>query len=212
MAIRLALADDHALLLDGLEALFRAESDFEVVARCRDGEEALRAVREHAPDVLVLDLRMPRVSGLEVLRALRTEGRPPRVVVLTAALDEEEVVDAIRLGVRGVVLKEMASNMLVKAVRRVHEGGTWLERASASRALERLAEREAGHREAAAGLTPRELDVVRLVMSGLRNKEIAERLAIGEGTVKIHLHRVYEKLGVDSRLALAALVRAKGLV
>jgi DNA-binding NarL/FixJ family response regulator len=154
---------------------------------------------------------MPRLGGLDVLRTIRAEGLATRVVVLTAALDEEDVLEAIALGARGVVLKEMASALLVECLRRVHEGGTWLERDSAGRALDRLARREEG-REAASTLTPRELDVVRLVLSGLRNKEIAERLAIGEGTVKIHLHHAYEKLGVDSRLELAVFARDKHLV
>jgi two-component system nitrate/nitrite response regulator NarL len=211
MPIRLVLADDHAMFLDGLAAVFHAESGLEVVASCRDGDEALRAVREHDPDVLVLDLRMPRVGGIEVIRALRSEGRRARVVVLTAALDEGEVVEAVRLGVRGVVLKEMASEMLIKCVRRVHEGGTWIERTSAGRALEQMVQRGPGRGEATTELTHRELDVVRLVLAGMRNKEIAERLAIGEGTVKIHLHHVYEKLSVDSRLELAAVARARGL-
>jgi DNA-binding NarL/FixJ family response regulator len=210
MSIRLALADDHPLILDGLEALFRGPG-FEVVARCRDGEEALRAVRAHAPDVLVLDVRMPRMGGLEVLRAMREEGLATRVVILTAEAEDEELVEALRLGVRGVVLKEMASEMLVKCVHKVHEGGTWLERASAGRALDRLVQAEGARREAASLLTARESEVVRLVAEGLRNKEIAERLGIVEGTVKIHLHRAYEKLGVDSRLALAVYLREKGL-
>jgi len=211
VAIRLALADDHPLLLDGLEALFRPVPGFEVVARCRDGEEALRALRQHAPDILVLDLKMPRRNGLEVLRAMRDEGLATRVVVLTAALDDEEVVEAVQLGVRGVVLKEMASEMLVHCIRKVHEGEMWLERASAGRALDHIARREGGRKDLAPTLTSRELDVVRLVASGLRNKEIADRLGIGEGTVKIHLHHAYEKLGVESRLALAVLVRDRGL-
>ena len=210
MSIRVALADDHPLILDGLEALFRG-AGFEVVARCRDGEQALRAVREQAPDVLVLDLRMPRLGGLEALRAMREEGLATRVVVLTAEAEDEEIVEALRLGVRGVVLKEMASEMLVKCVQRVHEGGSWLERVSAGRALDRLVQGEEARREVASTLTPRESEVVRLVADGLRNKEIAERLGIVEGTVKIHLHRAYEKLGVDSRLALAVHLRDKGL-
>jgi len=210
MSIRVALADDHPLILDGLEALFRG-AGFEVVARCRDGEQALRAVREQAPDVLVLDLRMPRLGGLEALRAMREEGLATRVVVLTAEAEDEEIVEALRLGVRGIVLKEMASEMLVKCVQRVHEGGSWLERVSAGRALDRLVQGEEARREVASTLTPRESEVVRLVADGLRNKEIAERLGIVEGTVKIHLHRAYEKLGVDSRLALAVHLRDKGL-
>lgn len=210
MAIRVGLADDHPLILDGLEALFRG-AGFEVVARCRDGEEALRAVREHAPDVLVLDVRMPRMNGLEVLRAMREEGLATRVVLLTAEAEDEELVEALRMGVRGVVLKEMASEMLVKCVHKVHEGGTWLERVSAGRALDRLVQGEEARREAASLLTSREAEIARLVAEGLRNKEIAERLGIVEGTVKIHLHRAYEKLGVESRLELAVRLRDKGL-
>jgi DNA-binding NarL/FixJ family response regulator len=211
MRIRLVLADDHPLLLDGLEALLRGAGDCEVVARCRDGEEALQAVRRHKPDVLVLDLRMPHLNGLEVLRRMRGEGLATRVVVLTAAVNDEEVVEAVGLGVDGVVLKEMAPEMLVKCVRKVHEGGTWLEHASAGRALDRMARREEARRELSSALTSRELDVVRLVASGLRNRDIADRLGIGEGTVKIHLHHAYEKLGVDSRLELAMFARDKGL-
>jgi two-component system nitrate/nitrite response regulator NarL len=211
MPIRLVLADDHPLLLDGLESLLRVACDCEVVARCRDGDSALDAVRRHAPDVLVLDLKMPRLGGLDVLRTMHEERLRTRVVVLAAEVSDEQLVEAVRLGVRGVVLKEMASEMLVKCVRRVHEGGTWLERASAGRALERMARGDPARRAMAEALTPRELDVARLVSNGLRNKDIAERLGIGEGTVKIHLHHAYEKLGVDSRLELAVYLRDKGL-
>lgn len=211
MPIRLVLADDHPLILDGLEAILRGAGGFEVAARCGDGHQALRAVREQAPDVLVLDLRMPRMSGLELLRALRAEGMATRAVVFTAAVDDDEVVEAVRLGVRGVVLKEMASDMLVKCLRTVHEGGTWLARDSVGRVLDRMTRRESARQEAGSSLTPRETDVVRLVAEGLRNREIAERLGIGEGTVKIHLHHAYEKLGVDSRLELAVRLRDKGL-
>ena len=123
MAIRLVLADDHPLVLDGLESLFRLEEDIQAVARCRDGEETLGAVREHRPDILILDIRMPKLDGLDLIRAMRRERLPTRVVILTAALDEEEVLEAIRLGVKGVVLKEMAPRLLVQCVRKVHAGG-----------------------------------------------------------------------------------------
>ena len=112
---------------------------------------------------------------------------------------------------RGVVLKEMAPEMLVKCVRKVHQGGTWLERVSAGRVLDRISGREDARRETARALTPREHEVARLVASGLRNKEIAGRLGVGEGTVKIHLHHAYEKLGVDNRVALALHLREMGL-
>lgn len=212
MAIRLVLADDHPIVLDGLEQLFRLEPDFEVVARCRDGEEALRQVRLYKPDILVLDIRMPRRDGLQVLQALLEERLPTRVVLLTAALDEDQLVEALRLGVGGVILKEMAPRLLVDAVRQVKEGGRWLDKSSSNRALERLLRRDAEAREAAESLTPRELEIVRMVARGLRNRAIAEQLYITEGTVKIHLHNIYQKLQVSGRLELAVQAREKGMV
>jgi len=211
MPITLVLADDHPLVLDGIEAVLESQPDMKVLARCADGEEALAAVRAHRPDVLVLDLRMPRMDGLTVLRQLNEREGHTKVVVLTAALSSEDVIEAVRLGVRGVVLKEMAPKMLVSCIRKVYEGGRWLEHASAGRALDQLIRRDAGERELARILTTRELDVVRCVAQGLRNKEIATRLGVNEGTVKIHLHNVYLKLGVDGRLALSVLLRDKGL-
>ena len=211
MPISVVLADDHPLVLDGMESLFRVERDIVVVSRCRDGAAALRAVREHRPDVLVLDIRMPQGDGLTVLRTMKEEGLDTRVIVFTAAVDEDEVVEAIHLGVRGVVLKEMAPESLVLCVRHVHAGGEWLERRSASRALDLMRKREAGASTIASLLTPRELEVVRLVVQGLRNKEIAKRLSLSEGTVKIHLHNTYDKLKVEGRMALSVYARGRGL-
>lgn len=212
MPIRLILADDHPIVLEGLEQLFRVEPDFQVVARCRDGEEALREVRAHQPDVLVLDIRMPRRDGLDVLRTVRLEGLATRVVLLTAALEEEQLVEALRMGVGGVVLKEMAPHLLVEAVREVYSGGSWLDKGSVSRVVSKLLEKEEeGGREEQQLLTPRELEVVRMVARGLRNRAIAEQLFISEGTVKIHLHNIYQKLGIDGRLELAVYAQGKGL-
>ena len=210
--IRLILADDHPIVLDGLVQLFRVEPDFEVVARCRDGEEALREVRAHRPDVLILDVRMPRLDGLEVLRTVRQEGLDTRVVLLTAAVEEEQLVEALRLGVGGVVLKEMAPHLLLEAVREVHSGGSWLDKGSVSRIVTKLLHQDEGRKETAQLLTPRELEIVRMVARGLRNRAIAEQLLISEGTVKIHLHNIYQKLAVDGRLELAVYAQAKGLV
>lgn len=210
--IRLILADDHPIVLDGLVQLFRVEPDFEVLARCRDGDEALREVRAHQPDVLVLDVRMPRRDGLDVLRSVRQEEIPTRVVLLTAAVEEEQLVEALRLGVGGVVLKEMAPHLLVEAVREVHSGGSWLDKGSVSRIVTKLLHQDESRSEAAALLTPRELEIVRMVARGLRNRAIAEQLLISEGTVKIHLHNIYQKLAVDGRLELAVYAQAKGLV
>ncbi len=211
-SIRVVLADDHRVVLEGLEQLLRSEPDIEVVASCIDGLEALDAVHQFTPDVLVLDLRMPRLDGLGVLRALALEATPPAVVVLTAGLDEQEVVEAIHLGARGVVLKEMASRLLLQCLRKVHAGEQWLEKRSVTAALEGLMRRERATAELNQLLTPRELTLVRMLAKGLRNREIAEQLHIGEGTVKTHLHNVYRKLGVDGRLDLMRVVREKGLV
>jgi DNA-binding NarL/FixJ family response regulator len=207
MAIRLVLADDHPLVLEGLESLLSREGDFLILASCATGRETLQAVREHRPDLLVLDLRMPGGGGLDVLKGLREEGLDTRVVVLTAGLEEEEVLQAIRLGVRGMVLKEMAPRLLVQCLRKVHAGGQWLEKESVGKALEHMLQREAGARELSQTLTTREADVVRMVVQGLRNKEIAERLFVSEGTVKVHLHNIYEKLDIDGRMALVMWAR-----
>jgi DNA-binding NarL/FixJ family response regulator len=213
MPITLVLANDHPIFLDGLEDIFRREPDFQVLARCLEGQAALRAVGQLKPDVLILDLRMPKMGGLAVLREMQKEKLPTRVVVLTAALDEDEVLEAIRLGVQGVVLKEMAARLLVQCVRKVHAGEQWLEKRSVSLALERLLKREAATRQIARILTPREIEIVRMVAAdGLRNKAIAERLYVSEGTIKVHLHSIYEKFKVNSRLELARYARDKGLV
>jgi two-component system, NarL family, nitrate/nitrite response regulator NarL len=212
MTMRLVLADDHPLFLDGLEQLLRLEPDLEVVARCIDGEEALRAVRDLKPDILLLDLHMPGKDGLAVLRELARERSPTRVVLLTAALHEDDVLEALQLGVKGVVLKEMAPRLLIQCLRKVHAGGRWVETRSTAKALDRLLQREAGSREAAGVLTQRETEIVRLVASGLQNKEIAQRLAITEGTVKVHVHSIYLKLKVSNRVGLMRWAEERGLV
>ena len=210
--IRLILADDHSIVLDGLRRLFESQPDFEVVCCCADGDSALQAVRTRATDVLVLDLRMPGRTGLEVLKAMADEQIACRTVLLTAAIKDDEVVEALRLGATGVVLKESEPSALIECVRRVHMGEQWMDRETLSRAFGRVMLREAATREAGKSLTPRELEIVRMIAQGLRNKAVAERLSISEGTVKIHLHNIYEKLGVDGRLELVLFAQEKGLV
>jgi DNA-binding NarL/FixJ family response regulator len=208
--IRVALADDHPIVLEGLEQLFRLHNDFVVVARCRNADEALRAVRTLAPDVLILDLVMPGSSGLELLRALGADAQRTRVVLLTAVADDTQLLEAIQLGAQGVVLKDMAPDILIDAVREVHAGAQWFEKGLGGRALRRLLAR--GADTPAATLSARERDVLRLVAQGLRNRSIAERLDISEGTVKAHLHNVYEKLDVNSRIELTNYAREHGLL
>ena len=210
--IRLVLADDHPIVLQGLQQLFERHDDFQVVASCPDGTMALAAVTEHRPDVLVMDLRMPGQSGLDVLRILSARQEPCRTVLLTAIVRDDEVMEAVKLGVRGIVLKESSPEVLVDCVRRVHRGEQWIERETVTRALQRVLNRDGSDRDAGDPLTPREIEIVRMVAQGLRNKVIAERLSISEGTVKVHLHNVYEKLAVDGRLELVLSAQQKGLI
>jgi DNA-binding NarL/FixJ family response regulator len=212
MSIRLVVADDHPLILNALTQLFGMEQDFQILACCRDGTETLEAVQHYQPDVLILDVRMPGKNGLAVLREMRQEPCSTRVVLLTAALEEHEVLEAVRLGVHGVVLKDMAPHLLVQCVRKVHAGGQWIERHSVSRALATMLRHQDSTRDLAAILTSRELEIMRLTASGLRNKEIAEALSISEGTIKIHLHNIYKKLHLTNRLALTLYARDKGLI
>ena len=210
--IRLVLADDHPIVLQGLRQVFDRQTDMEVLATCQDGNAALAAVRERHPDVLVLDVRMPGLDGLGVLRKIVGDKLPTRVVLLTAALDNAQVLEAVRLGVGGVVLKEMPPQALLESVRRVHAGGQAIEQETLGRALGQMLKREAASREAAAVLTVRELEIVRMVSQGLRNKQVADRLFISEGTVNIHLHNIYEKLNVGGRVELVLYAREKGLI
>lgn len=210
MPITLVLADDHPLILSGLEQVLSPEKGFRTLALCADGHETLEAVGRHQPDVLVLDLCIPPKDGLAVMRELRTAALSTRVVVLTAAQNQEMVIEAMYLGARGVVLKQMAPRLLIECIRKVHAGGEWLETRAVGRILEHFRQRET--RNNAGVLTRRELDVARMVARGLNNETIAEKLSMGEGTVKVHLHHIYEKLELDGRSALLIYGREQGWV
>lgn len=211
MTIRIAVADDHPFILDGLDQLFRSEEDCEIVARSTNGEDALRAVQTYKPDVLVLDVRMPRMDGIELLRRMHVLQLPTKVVLLTASLDDARLLEAFRLGASGLVLKESAPRLLVQSVRQVAAGEqSWNGKAIAG-ALRLVLQREQAVAAVSSTLTPREVEVTRMVAAGLRNKEIAARLDITEGTVKFHLHGIYEKLQIDGRYALMSYARDHGL-
>jgi two-component system, NarL family, nitrate/nitrite response regulator NarL len=211
MAIRLTVVDDHPVVLQGLQRLFETQPDFDVVACCGGGDEALESLRCEHPDVLVLDLRMPGRSGLEVLRAIAAEKIACRTVLLTAAITDEDVVAAVRLGANGIIMKESPPEALVDCVRRVASGDRAIDQDVVARAFGRVLRREAAAREVERTLTPREIELVKMVAQGLRNRAIAERLTISEGTVKIHLHNIYDKLGVDGRLELVLWAREQGV-
>lgn len=205
MPINLVLVDDHPLVLNGLEQLLNAGPDFHVVAKCGTAAEGLKAAQTLRPDVMVLDLRLPGQDGLEVLRRLDPT-KPPAVVVLTASHDQEELLAAARLGARGIVLKAMAPRELEDCIRIVHAGGLRLSVDGVDLAR-RLEKRRIVETELEGLLTPRELEIVRLVAARFDNQEIAARLSITIGTVKIHLHHVYDKLHLRGRRDLQVYLR-----
>jgi DNA-binding NarL/FixJ family response regulator len=201
------VADDHPLMLDAVAGLFQPPA-FSVMARCQDGAQARNAIQQHWPDLAVLDVHMPRITGLELLAQARAEGWPTRILLLTAGLEPEPIVEAIRLKVDGLILKGAGADILVRAAETVAGGTQWIDKEAMAQVLGILA---APPKADPVPLTPRETDVVRQVAQGRRNKEIARDLGISEGTVKMHLHNLYEKLSVSSRTELAILVRERKL-
>lgn len=212
MRIRVVLADDHPIVLHGLQTLLERQADIEVAAACADGSSALNAARSVHPDVLVLDLRMPDLSGLDVVKAAAAERLSCRCVLLTAAMSDHEIVEAMRHGVSGLVMKDAAPESLIACIRGVQQGKQWIDQDAVVRAFQNVLDRDDSQRAGHDLLTPRELEIVRMVGEGLRNKGIADRLGITVGTVKIHLHNIYEKLGVDGRLELLVSARQRGLI
>jgi DNA-binding NarL/FixJ family response regulator len=210
--IRIAIADDHALVLHGLKRLFDGQSEFQVVECCGNGQDAIAAVRTGQVDVLLLDIRMRGLSGIDVLRTLANDRLKCATVLLTAALSDADAVEGLRLGARGIVLKEASPDTLLECIRRVARGEQWIDSETMSRALDSITRRESVSGDPTRVLTAREREIVRMIAQGLRNKAIAERLSISEGTVKIHLHNVYEKLGLDGRLELMLHAQKQGLV
>jgi DNA-binding NarL/FixJ family response regulator len=213
--IRVLLVDDQALVLSGLRALLDLDDDLEVVATCADGSEVVPAVRVHAPDVVVMDVRMKQVSGPDATRALAGEPDPPPVLVLTTFDDDEVVAAALSAGAAGFVLKEAPGEDIIRAVREVAAGRSWLDPAVTGRVLEHL-RTDALPRSAAGSrleeLTPRELEVLRLLASGTTNTEIAAELHISETTVKSHLGGVFTKLGLRDRAAAIVFAYEHGVV
>ena len=184
-----------------------AEKDFQVIGEASDGGEAIEMAQRLKPDILLLDLSMPRVPGLEAVRELRSSVEAIKIILLTAAIDREQIVDALHHGVRGVVLKESATQLLLKSIRCVMSGQYWVGRESVSDLVRIIRDLtaipEQGTRKRSYNLTPRELDIISAIVDGYTNKDIAEKFSIAEQTVKHHLGNIFDKLGVSNRLELA---------
>jgi len=204
----LIVADDHPLVREALASLFET-GGYSVVARVENGEQALAAIAEHTPDLAVIDVNMPAPNGVEVLRQVRAAGGKTRIVLLTGSVETRRLEEALRLRVDGLVFKDAPVEMLLRCAQAAIDGRPWIDRA----AMEQLLTRDdAPPASSGARLTERETAIVGHVAAGLRNKEIARLLGIEEGTVKMHLHNLFRKLGVASRTELALIARREGLV
>lgn len=208
--IRIVIADDHPIFRDGLRKLLALEDDLEVVAEARDGREVISALDQFDPDILLLDLRMPGMDGLATLQKVQSARNRTRIIVLTASEDRNEYVQAVKLGTSGIVLKQTATDLLIKSIRKVHSGEIWLDSNTTAAVMHQFAAGpEPGHASPAgrdrerSPLSQREREIVALVAQGYKNKEMAERMFISEQTVKNHLHNIFDKLGVSDRLELA---------
>jgi DNA-binding NarL/FixJ family response regulator len=205
-AVRVVIADDHPTFRDGLTRLLETDRDLHVVGSAGDGDEATRLVHELDPDLLLLDVAMPRKPGLVALREMREREVRSRVILVTAALDRDELISGLQLGAQGIVLKESASEVLFKSIHAVVAGHYWVGRhrvADLTTALQQLLASHPQPSRKHFGLTPRELEIISVILGGYSNGDIATKFSISEKTVKHHLTNIFDKLGVSNRLELA---------
>lgn len=213
--VRILIADDHAIFREALRTLLEAEPDFDVVGEASDGRDVLPRVNELDPDILLLDLSMPGLDGIESLRQVRESGTRARTILLTAAIDQAQLLAALQLGAHGVVLKDAATALLLRGIRGVIAGEYWIGHESVATLIDALKRLPGAANSAPApvphNLSDRELQVIAGVVAGCANREIAERLDISEKTVKHHLTNIFQKVGVGNRLELAMFALDRGL-
>lgn len=205
--IRIVIADDHPIFRDGLRRLLEAEANLQVVGEAADGRQAIELVRQTAPHILLLDVAMPNLPGLEALRELSESQSPVRVIILTASIERAQMLQALQLGARGVVLKESATQVLLKSLAAVMEGSYWVGKESVPDLKELVLKDMPTAEEQSPGekwgLTRREMQMVAAIVEGSSNREIAQKFGVREDTVKHHLTSIFSKLGVTTRLELA---------
>lgn len=214
--IRIIVADDHPVVRFGVRNMLLSEPGFAVVGEAEDGNDAITQTLELEPDILLLDLLMPRLPGLEAMRAIMAKSPRVKIVLLTGTITPQQIIEALQIGARGILLKDSVAGDLTQALRAVLSGDYWIggERvANLLKALQQLTEQAAAVTEHKTyGLTPRELEVVTAIVGGCSNRDIAQQFTISEETVKRHLSNVFDKTGVSTRLELALFAIAHKLV
>jgi DNA-binding NarL/FixJ family response regulator len=196
--IRVLIVDDHPIVRDGLQGILAAHPDFEVVGQAANGAEGVRHTQAQRPDVVLMDLRMPEMGGVEAIKLLRTRYPDTHILVLTTYDTDSEVLSALEAGATGYLLKDAPREDLIRAVKAAHRGESTLSPAVASRLVGRVRGSEVG------ALSPRELEIIKLIADGANNREAAAKLFISEATIKTHLIHIFEKLGVRDRAAAVA--------
>src|SRR5271157_1388103 len=213
--IRIVLADDHPVVRIGVRNMLAAEDGFEVVGEASDGDEAITQTLELEPDILLLDVSMPRLPGLEAMRAIMSGTPTVKILLLTSTITTQQIIEALQIGARGIVLKDALADHLTTAIRAVSSGDYWIggkRVVNLVGALHELMQQAAVPERKTYGLTPRELEVVGCIVEGCSNRDIAKQFSISEETVKRHLSNIFDKTGVSTRLELALFAIAHQLV
>jgi DNA-binding NarL/FixJ family response regulator len=209
--IKVLIADDHPVVREGLMAMLNRQEDFDVVGEAKDGVEAVSKTKELAPDVVLMDLRMPELDGVEAIHQIKAARPNTHVIILTTYSDDEYIFRGIEAGARAYLLKDAPREELFKAIRAVHRGESLIQPVVASRLLDRLTELS---RRAPSGeeLSARELEVLRLMAKGAANKEIGAQLSISQSTVKTHISSIFQKLGVNDRTGAVTQALKRGII
>ena len=213
--IRIVIADDHPVVRIGVRNMLQSDAGLEVLGEASDGDEAITATLELLPDILLLDLQMPRLPGLEAMRAIMSGSPTVKILLLTSTITTQQIIEALQIGARGIVLKDALADHLTTAIRAVSSGDYWIggkRVVNLVGALHELMQQAAVPERKTYGLTPRELEVVGCIVEGCSNRDIAKQFSISEETVKRHLSNIFDKTGVSTRLELALFAIAHQLV